>query len=92
MSPAIEDDPGMPLYLSRWPFREPPPMPEREGVGRARARRHPQLAPVPPGAREVAEGGVAVQFGEDVGVERLPVQGQRYRVPLDPRFNRTCWY
>jgi hypothetical protein len=23
----VEDDPGTPLYLSRWPFREPPPMP-----------------------------------------------------------------
>jgi hypothetical protein len=27
MTPAIEDDPDTPLYLSRWPFREPPPMP-----------------------------------------------------------------
>lgn len=25
--PPVEDDPGTPLYLSRWPFREPPPMP-----------------------------------------------------------------
>jgi hypothetical protein len=22
-----DDDPDVPLYLSRWPFREPPPMP-----------------------------------------------------------------
>ncbi len=21
--PPVEDDPGTPLYLSRWPFREP---------------------------------------------------------------------
>lgn len=22
-----DDDPGVPFYLSRWPFREPPPLP-----------------------------------------------------------------
>jgi hypothetical protein len=27
MRPVPDDDPGTPLYLSRWPFREPPPMP-----------------------------------------------------------------
>lgn len=23
----VEDDPDTPLWLSRWPFREPPPLP-----------------------------------------------------------------
>lgn len=23
----MEDDPDTPLWLSRWPFREPPPLP-----------------------------------------------------------------
>lgn len=25
--PMLPDDDGQPFYLSRWPFREPPPMP-----------------------------------------------------------------
>jgi hypothetical protein len=27
MRPVPDDEPGTPLHLSRWPFREPPPMP-----------------------------------------------------------------
>lgn len=26
-APPVVDDPHVPLYLSRWPFREPPPLP-----------------------------------------------------------------